>query len=50
MVLVSTLLHSMPFVAGVKGEAQLWGYNDGSTLKVVKSDKGQYLSRTISSI
>lgn len=24
------------------GEAQLWGYNDGSTLKVVKSDKGQY--------
>ena len=25
-----------------EGEAQLWGYNDGSTLKVVKSDKGQY--------
>lgn len=25
-----------------EGEAQLFGYNDGSTLKVVKSDKGQY--------
>ncbi len=25
-----------------EGEAQLLGYNDGSTLKVVKSDKGQY--------
>lgn len=25
-----------------EGEAQLWGYNDGSTLKVVKNDKGQY--------
>ena len=25
-----------------EGEAQLWGYNDGSTLKVVKSDNGQY--------
>jgi len=25
-----------------EGEAQLWGYNDGSTLKVVKSDKGEY--------
>lgn len=25
-----------------EGEAQLWGYNDGSTLKVVKSDEGQY--------
>lgn len=25
-----------------EGEAQLWGYNDGSTLKVVKSNKGQY--------
>lgn len=25
-----------------EGEAQLWGYNDGSTLKVAKSDKGQY--------
>ena len=25
-----------------EGEAQLWGYNDGSTLKVVKSEKGQY--------
>ena len=25
-----------------EGEAKLWGYNDGSTLKVVKSDKGQY--------
>ena len=25
-----------------EGEAQLWGYNDGSTLKVVKSDKGRY--------
>lgn len=25
-----------------EGEVQLWGYNDGSTLKVVKSDKGQY--------
>ena len=25
-----------------EGDAQLWGYNDGSTLKVVKSDKGQY--------
>lgn len=25
-----------------EGETQLWGYNDGSTLKVVKSDKGQY--------
>ena len=25
-----------------EGEAQLWGYNDGSTLKVIKSDKGQY--------
>ena len=23
-------------------KAQLWGYNDGSTLKVVKSDKGEY--------
>lgn len=25
-----------------EGEAQLFGYNDGSSLKVVKSDKGQY--------
>lgn len=25
-----------------EGEAQLFGYNDGSTFKVVKSDKGQY--------
>lgn len=25
-----------------EGEAQLFGYNNGSTLKVVKSDKGQY--------
>lgn len=25
-----------------EGEAQLFGYNDGSTLKIVKSDKGQY--------
>lgn len=25
-----------------EGEAQLFGYNDGSTLNVVKSDKGQY--------
>ena len=25
-----------------EGEVQLFGYNDGSTLKVVKSDKGQY--------
>lgn len=25
-----------------EGEAQLFGYSDGSTLKVVKSDKGQY--------
>ena len=25
-----------------EGEAQLFGYNEGSTLKVVKSDKGQY--------
>ena len=42
MVLVSTLQTFNAVRGWGEGEGQLWGYNDGSTLKVVKGDKGQY--------